>query len=214
MKPKFTLQKVENASEAQINESVQLFYDLMHTDLAAISLSGGDLSLLKLQSAAMLRAGALAGEYYTAINENGEIVGYTLWMPPGQELFSTDEQRALGLTEFMERLSDEGKEYFKTQYLVHFVEFVNSHLGPTGKKDAWWLHMAMVRPDYQGQGVLRTLFELVHSKAGDTLACTTTNAKNVPIYLALGFTHRGTKVMPSPWGDWTAYLFSLDLRNI
>ena len=45
--------------------------------------------MLKLQAAAMLRAGALAGEYYTATNEDGEIVGYTLWMPPGQELFST-----------------------------------------------------------------------------------------------------------------------------
>lgn len=40
-------------------------------------------------AAATIRAGALAGEYYTATNENGEIVGYTLWMPPGQELFST-----------------------------------------------------------------------------------------------------------------------------
>jgi len=60
-----------------------------NVDNAAISLAGGDFSLIKLQAAAMLRAGALAGEFYTATNENGEIIGYTLWMPPGQEIFST-----------------------------------------------------------------------------------------------------------------------------
>lgn len=58
-------------------------------DQGAISLSGGDSSLVRLQALAMLRAGALAGEYYIATNPAGEQIGYTLWMPPGQEMFST-----------------------------------------------------------------------------------------------------------------------------
>lgn len=58
-------------------------------DQGAISLSGGDKSLMKLQALAMLRAGILAGEYYTATNQEGKLIGYTLWMPPGREIFST-----------------------------------------------------------------------------------------------------------------------------
>lgn len=37
----------------------------------------------------MLKAGALAGEYYTATDENNDLLGFTLWMPPGDDLFST-----------------------------------------------------------------------------------------------------------------------------
>ncbi|KAF8167192.1 hypothetical protein B0H34DRAFT_680726 [Crassisporium funariophilum] len=210
---KFTVQRVEKPTEEQIAISADLFYDLMKTDLGAISLSGGDTSLIRLQAKALLRAGALVGEYYEATNADGELVGYTMWMPPGEEMFSTDEQRSLGLTEFMARLSEQGKEYYKTTYMAHFPGFVNSVLGPTGKRDAWWLHMAMVRPDYQRQGVIRALVNLVREKASknvEILACSTTTDSNVPVYLALGFTQRGTKIMPSPWGDWPVHLFSLN----
>ena len=58
-------------------------------DQGAICLLGGDTSLMKLQALAMLRAGAMAGGYYIATNPAGEQIGYALWMPPGQEMFST-----------------------------------------------------------------------------------------------------------------------------
>jgi len=209
----FTVQRVENPNEEQINISSDLFYDLMKDNQGAISLSGGDKSLMKLQALAIIRAGAFAGEYYTATNSDGELVGYALWMPPGKELFSTEEERKLGFTEFMTRLPEEGKEYFRTTYLAHFPGFVNSILGPTGKLDSWWLHMAMVRSNYQRKGITRALINVIREKAaksGDTLACSTTNDDNVPVYVALGFTHRGKKIMPSPWGDWPVHLFSLN----
>lgn len=38
---------------------------------------------------AMILACALDGEYYIATNDEDELVGYCLWMPPGKELFST-----------------------------------------------------------------------------------------------------------------------------
>ncbi|KIM38174.1 hypothetical protein M413DRAFT_247359 [Hebeloma cylindrosporum] len=188
----------------------------MHNDQGAISLSGGDVSLMKLQALAMLRAGALAGEYYIATNPAGEQIGYTLWMPPGQEMFSTDEQRKLGFAEFMNRLPQEGKDYFATTYLARLPGFVTSKLGPTGKLDSWWLHMAMVRRDYQKKGVVRSLINLVCEKAaetGGTLACATTSHENVPVYRAIGFTHLGEIVMPSPWGEWPVHLFSLNARR-
>jgi hypothetical protein len=37
----------------------------------------------------MLRAGIHSGEFYTATDKTGEVIGFSLWMPPGEELFST-----------------------------------------------------------------------------------------------------------------------------
>jgi len=213
----YTVQQVENPSEDQIIASANLFYDLMHEDKAALSLSGGDKTLIKVQAAALPRAGALAGEYYAATNGEGEIVGFTMWMPPGQDMFSTEEQRNLGFYDFMARLPEEGKEYFKTTYLAHFPGFVSGILGPTGKVDSWWMHMCMVRSDYQRKGIAKALINLVREKAkksGETLACGATDDSNVPVYKAIGFSHRGQIVIPSPWGDWPAHLFTLDTSKI
>ncbi|KAF5323291.1 hypothetical protein D9619_013512 [Psilocybe cf. subviscida] len=149
----FLLKRVENPTEAQIDTCSTLFYDLMRTNQATIALVGGDAALLKLQAAATIPAGALAGEFYVAENHDGDIVAYTLWMPPGEEIFSSlyesPEQCALGLNNFMESLFEAAKEYFRTTYhdLAEFPAFVNSILGPTGKINSWWLNMAMVHPE-------------------------------------------------------------------
>ncbi|KAJ3511538.1 hypothetical protein NLJ89_g4046 [Agrocybe chaxingu] len=154
---------------------------------------------MPLQALALLRAGVLSGEYYEATNEEGELVGYTMWMPPGQEMFSTEEQKQLGLYEFMAKLSDEAKEYYRTK----------------GKLDSWWLHMAMIRRDYQRQGVLRALLSPVREKAaaaGQYLATCTTNDDNIHVYTGLGFDFKGSTVISSPWGDWPIHVFKMDWK--
>ena len=58
--------------------------------VAVLSLSGGEPTLIPDLARATLKAGIFAaGEFYTATNDEGDIVGFTMWMPPGQELFST-----------------------------------------------------------------------------------------------------------------------------
>ncbi|KAF9055667.1 hypothetical protein BJ165DRAFT_1521662 [Panaeolus papilionaceus] len=213
----YTVQRVENPSEELISNAVDLFYSVMHQDKAALSLCGGDISLFKLQLTAMVKAIALDGEIYTATDEDGKLLGYTAWMPPGQEMFSTEQQRALGLNEFLSRISPAGMDYFKNTYLARFPAFVNQHLGPTGKIDSWWLHNAAVVPEHQRKGIARALVNLVKEKAkakGEVLATSTTTDSNVPVYVGLGFHHHGTLPMPSPWGDWPLHVFSLDTSKL
>ena len=63
---------------------------LHNQDVAVLSLAGGEPALIPDMIRATLKAGIFAaGEYYTASNEKGEMVGFTMWMPPGQEMFST-----------------------------------------------------------------------------------------------------------------------------
>ncbi|KAI0929819.1 hypothetical protein AcW1_008661 [Taiwanofungus camphoratus] len=87
-------------------------------------------------------------------------------------------------------------------------------MGRTGKVDSWWLNMIQVHPDRQRQGIATALIGLVREKAkrkGETLALSTSNPSNVPIYKAIGFDLKGDRIMPSPWGDWP--LFALDTRD-
>ena len=52
-------------------------------------LVGGDVSLLPLLGRAMIHAIVSAGEYYNAIDESGDLIGFAAWMPPGRDLFET-----------------------------------------------------------------------------------------------------------------------------
>ncbi|KAF8195073.1 hypothetical protein BJ912DRAFT_164291 [Pholiota molesta] len=211
----FTVQRVENPTDEQLCQAVDLFHELMQHDRSAISISGGDRSLMRLQALTMLRACSLRGEYYTATNTDQELVGFAAWTPPGQDMFNSKEERSHAFGEFMLRVSDEGRQYFAT-YIPTFSAFVDAILGPNGKRDSWWLHMTGVRRDYQKKGILRKLINLVQEKAsmgGDSLGCTATDDANVPVYIALGFTRLGQTIMPSPWGDWPAHLFSLNTSS-
>ncbi|KAI0697360.1 hypothetical protein BC835DRAFT_1472786 [Cytidiella melzeri] len=206
-----TIQRVEQPSVSRLEEAVELFYSLMKGDVALKSLVGGEPEKIGDMGRAMLRAGVHSGEYYEAVDANGGLVGFLMTMPPGQDLFSTQEQRALGLTEFMENLSPEGKEYYRTTYLAEFPAFVNSCLGPTGKLDSWYIHMVMVSPEHQWKGVGKSLINQVVEKAsrsGDVVALSTTTALNATIYQKCGFTLLGHKIMPSQWGEWPLYIFS------
>ncbi|EGO00642.1 hypothetical protein SERLA73DRAFT_178507 [Serpula lacrymans var. lacrymans S7.3] len=214
--PQVTVQRVERPSETQIEASVALFVSCMKDNIAALSLSGCDATLLDPMARSTLMAGILAGEYYNATDESGDVVGFALWMPPGEEMFSKPEQRELGLNDFMARLPEVGRDYYKNTYSAVFLDFVSSCLGPTGKRDAWWLHMLMVHPERQRQGIGRALVGPVLEKAtqkGEVLALSTTTHTNVPIYTAMGFKEMGGRTVPSPLGEWPLHVFSLDTRT-
>ncbi|KAJ3552832.1 hypothetical protein NM688_g3942 [Phlebia brevispora] len=210
--PGVRLQHVVNPAVTQVDAAVDLFVDLMKDDPSLLSLVGGDALLMAPLSRAMLRAGIHSGQYYEATHEQDGLVGYMVTMPPGKDLLSTDEQRALGLTDFMSKLSSEGKEYYKAVYLTQFPAFVNACLGPTGKRDSWYINMLMVRREYQGHGIGKDLVNLICEKAslkGDTVALSTTTDLNATIYQKMGLTLLDRKIMPSPWGDWPLYILSL-----
>ncbi|KAI0697346.1 hypothetical protein BC835DRAFT_1526866 [Cytidiella melzeri] len=137
-------------------------------------------------------------------------------MPPGQDLFSTEEQRALGLTELTslqkgKSTTEQPIQMRPSQYLAEFPAFVNFCLGPT--LDSWYIHMVMVSPEHQWKGVGKSLINQVVEKAsrrsGDVIAMSTTTALNAMIYQKCGLTLLGHEIMPSQWGDWPLYIFSL-----
>ncbi|KAI0078576.1 hypothetical protein K474DRAFT_1660152 [Panus rudis PR-1116 ss-1] len=210
------VRQIRNPTEKQIVESGEICAQLMKSDGAALALSGGDPELIEMMVRLVVRACVLEGNYYAATNEKGEILGYSAVMPKGKELFATEEQRNLGLNEYMSRLSEEAKEYYKKVYMAEFPGFVGECLAPFKMVDVWWTHHLMVRPEYQRRGIGTALIRLSESQAlaaGDTVAIGATKQVNADIYSRLGYKVRGHKSMKSPWVDWEMWILRLEPDN-
>ncbi|KAI0831695.1 hypothetical protein BC628DRAFT_1310791, partial [Trametes gibbosa] len=180
------------------------------------SMSGGDISIFPLQARAMIREGIIWGEFWTA-EEDGELVGFMTWTPPGVEPKIPCDERAKLSADFFNAVSEEGKEYVRSAMGPQFRDILTQALGENGKDEGWWLRIAMVRPDKQGQGIARKLFEPMRQKAAERnehIACSTTTSLNVKIYQALGFELRGSRLMPCKWGDWTLYVLQLKPKAV
>jgi hypothetical protein len=53
------------------------------------ALVGNDVELLPYLARAMIGASTVDGELYIATDDAGDLVGFSVWMPSGKELFST-----------------------------------------------------------------------------------------------------------------------------
>jgi len=211
-----TIQRVEKPTEELVEEAVTLFKGLMVKDPATHAFTTGKPELIDAMARAMIKPNALiAGEMYTATDEKGDLIAFTLWLPPGQNVWTTEEQRQMGLYQFLGSLSDEGRDYYSNVLGKEFPKVADEFIGmEQAETNTYWCSFAMVREDYQQKGVLRALFELVFPKGkelGKTMAVATTNLRNVAIYEKLGFTTRGERLMKSPWGDWSVWVFSREV---
>ncbi|OBZ73322.1 hypothetical protein A0H81_06837 [Grifola frondosa] len=212
-----TIQELSNPTEEFVEEAAKLFSILMVADPAAIALTGGNIGLIPTMARAMIKPAALlAGDVYTATDENGVLIGFTIWIRPGEVLFATEEQRAMGFYGFLDKLSDEGKVYYPQVLGKDFPKFIDESVGvPSTEMASYWCYFAMVRADYQGKGVAKALFGLAYEKAkknGDMMALATTNVRNVAIYEKIGMKVKGHTVMPSPWKEWPAWTFARDTK--
>ncbi|EPS99788.1 hypothetical protein FOMPIDRAFT_87425 [Fomitopsis schrenkii] len=199
-----------HVSAQQLDAFEAIFVININDDPAAISMCGGNRSLIGPMARAMIRAATLGGEIYAA-SKAARIVGYAVWMPPGQELLSTPEQRRLGWDEWFTTVSEEGRDWFTKVYPKEVSAFMNGIFGATGKLESWYLNVIMVRPEHQGQGIATQFIDIVREKAsqqGKMMSLSTDNPANVPIYKALRFDLRGEKMIPSPWGDWPLFVFT------
>ncbi|KAH9914379.1 uncharacterized protein BXZ73DRAFT_106621 [Epithele typhae] len=184
---------------------------------ASLALTGGDMTRVARLGGLMIRPISLlsgVGHAYTARDEIGALVGFLLFTLPGQLMLSTDEQRKMGMYEYMADLSPEVQEYFAETMGKEVPKLNDQMFGiEAAERTTYWCNMAMVRAEYQGKGIAKRMFQMAFDEAaklGATVALTTTNRVNVPIYEKIGFTLRGEKTVPSPWVNWMMWYFSKD----
>ncbi|KAM5531436.1 hypothetical protein V8D89_014893 [Ganoderma adspersum] len=214
--PDVTIELAVNPTERLAEEAIEIFSGLMRADPCSIALTGGDISLLPDFGGVMIRSLMLSpgvSHVYTARDDSGALIGFTIFALPGQLMCSTDEQIKNGrMPEYMNKLSPEGKAYY-AETMGKEVPIANdAAFGmEAAERNTYWCNLAMVRADHQGNGIAKAMFKLAFeeaSKTGATVALTTTNIRNVPIYEKIGLKLYGEKKFPSPWVEWTLWFFA------
>jgi len=166
---------------------------------------GGNWSLHPLLLRAMLRAAALEDAVYIVMNEDtSEIVTVALWFPPGKQLFATEQQRALGFNDFMNKISPEAKKWWTTSYATLVNEFRREIFTEEEATRRWWCSLFTTDPSYQRRGFGTAIIDFIYNKAaakGGFLGLMTDREVNVPKYFAMGFHERGRTVGEAPTGD-------------
>ncbi|RDX40724.1 hypothetical protein OH76DRAFT_308727 [Lentinus brumalis] len=210
--PNVTFEFVDHPTE----EAKEVFAGVMKHDPVAKCLTGGDLNLIPLLGLTFLRALLLSpgvSHMFTARDDTGALVGFTVFTLPGQLMLSTQEQRENAkLSEFASQLSEAGREFYAETMDKLIPKANDKAFGiEDSERNTYWCNFAMVRSDYQGKGVAKALFGLAFKEAdklGATVALTTTNEINVPIYEKIGFQQPDEKVTyMSPWTEWYLWFF-------
>ncbi|KAI0331527.1 hypothetical protein GY45DRAFT_1322094 [Cubamyces sp. BRFM 1775] len=160
----------------------------------------------------------VSGELYTARDEDGNLVGFTVWAPPGRTAFDTPEQLEMGFTEFLSQIDEEGKKFQTHLFQEILPAWLARDFGvEDAEREYYWCWFAMVREDQQNKGTCRALFDLTYEKArltAATMALITDSRDNVAKYEKLGFTERGEQKVSSPYGDWTLWCMSRETKAI
>lgn len=215
----FTVEHVEKPSDSMLEEAIKIFCDLVPEDPMTISLIGGDPSLTTVMARAMIKPQALvSGEMYAAMDKSGTLVGFTLWLRPGRDMydFEGDQETEMGLDEFKSKLSDGGK-YFDEVLGKEFPKVIDSFTGiEDTPRNTYWCNFAFVRADWHGKGVAKAMFTIACEKAkeiGVPLGLVTANSRNLKIYERMGFELKGHKLMSSPWRPWDAWVFLKETKT-
>ncbi|KZT23823.1 hypothetical protein NEOLEDRAFT_1135981 [Neolentinus lepideus HHB14362 ss-1] len=202
----FIVKHLHSPTDAQVDHMVALAdraYGQNHPSQKAMV--GGDWSLHPILLRAMLRAGALEDVIYVVMNKHTEeIVTVSLWFPPGRQLFSTDDQKALGFNDFMTKISPEAKKWWSTTYVTLLRDFRRDIFSDEEGTRRWWCPWFTTDPNFQQRGFGTALITTIYNKAalhGGFLGLMTDREVNVPKYLAMGFGIRGRINADAPTGD-------------
>ncbi|KAI0370704.1 hypothetical protein BV20DRAFT_238186 [Pilatotrama ljubarskyi] len=214
--PNITIQHVKSPGEELLQEATNIYVDTLQDDPTLVGATAGHLDRAPQIILAVLKPIALvSGEFYAATDENGELVGFTAWVPPGRSTFDTEEQAAMGLNSFMESLHPDARgPYLKTvnEDMPHFIDRAMGM--PSAEKACYWCWFAGVKPEYQRKGIFRSMLELVTAKAkaqGATMGVLTSNIRNTELLERLGgFVNKGHTKVNAPWGEWEFWCLAKD----
>ncbi|EPS99419.1 hypothetical protein FOMPIDRAFT_1050695 [Fomitopsis schrenkii] len=217
--PNIRIVEVKEPTDAMIEQAVEVTALVLKDDDSCFIWTGGKPELLPEFMSAIIRASWLcegAGETYVALDEDGTLVGYSQWIPPGRDLWDSEDQRQLGYYDFMAKLSDEGKKYFEESLGNFFPKYLDEAFGmPQSQTKTHFCNLAMVRPECQKKGIATAMFKLAYDRAkqtGATLALSTGISHNVTVYEHIGMTLVGHRSWDSPWGEWRSWAFEWKTR--
>ncbi|KAA1474026.1 hypothetical protein DENSPDRAFT_840566 [Dentipellis sp. KUC8613] len=199
----YTIRLVRELTNAQVDEVVALSVRAFKDDPTTRILTGDNSDLVDPLFRSIVRAGELCGAIYLATNKSGSVLAVGLWFGPGQELWSTVEQRELGFNDLFARLSLDTQKWWTEVYGPRLAEFLRGCIG-NKKRESWYANLIATDPHWQRHGIATALVEVVYQRAiadKTILALCTSNETNTVVYQRMGFEVKGRVDLPSPRGE-------------
>ncbi|KAF5368093.1 hypothetical protein D9758_004418 [Tetrapyrgos nigripes] len=206
------VQRITKMTDAEVDYLAALMKEEYTGQFAVLILVGGDWSLAEEFWTALTRAVLLEGHLYAIKNEEGKIVSAGHWFPPGQGLFKTDVQRALGFNAFFKKLSPEFQEWYTKTYPETVAREAPRFWRKEELNNRWWCNSLVTDHRYQNRGYATAILKTVFRKAvegGNIIGLGTDTELNVKKYEAMGLRCRGYYILPTPTSkDLTSYVLS------
>ncbi|EJD46598.1 hypothetical protein AURDEDRAFT_164420 [Auricularia subglabra TFB-10046 SS5] len=198
-----TLHLVSTPTDGEIEHMADVLHESFVKGYFGGALGTSELSraLLKHHIAAALVDPA--GELWIAKSDeddDGKVIGVAVWFGPGAVYLATPEQRAVGWDQLYGQL-DSDKQAWWDYFLDAFDALTETTLGVGVKRDAYHLQVIGILASRRRQGLGRSFFRAVESKAKEPGVCTcmeTIGDGAVPVYEALGYEVKGPVPLKSP----------------
>ncbi|KAJ7057057.1 hypothetical protein C8F01DRAFT_342102 [Mycena amicta] len=190
--------RVQEPTDAQFDQVVEIILKAFAADVAVQSMSGGgNPALAREDTQAISRAGFLEGCVLLAVDYSVsvDVLGVALAFGPGNDLYVTEAQRALGFDAVAAKYTEEMKHWW-ADFIQNSRKFKDDTVGSDRILQSWYAVKIATDPARQGQGVGTALVKALCEKAevdGVPLFLNAMTESNVTWYKKLGFKAKGTR---------------------
>ncbi|KAJ6541353.1 hypothetical protein B0H19DRAFT_1173005 [Mycena capillaripes] len=188
--------RVQEPTDGQFDQLVDILMNAFAKDLVVQSMSGGNAELAREATQAIYRAGLLEGCVLLAVDSvSTDVLGVALGFGPGNGLYMTEAQRALGFDAVTAKYTEEMKEWW-AEFIQESRKLKEDTVGSDSILQAWYADNIATDPAQQGRGVGTALVKALCEKAKDDgvpLFLNAMTASNVAWYKKLGFEAKGTR---------------------
>ncbi|KAJ7343789.1 hypothetical protein DFH08DRAFT_871273 [Mycena albidolilacea] len=187
---------VQEPTDAQFDQLVKILLKAFAKDVVVQSMSGGNAELAREGTQAIYRAGFLEGCVLLAVDSaSKDLLGVALGFGPGNGLYMTEAQRALGFDAVSAKYTDEMKQWWG-EFIQQSRKLKEDTVGSDRILQSWYADNIATDPARQGRGVGTALVKALCEKAkedGVPLFLNAMTESNVAWYKKLGFEAKGTR---------------------
>jgi len=185
-------------TDAEVKAVIKVTMDAFAKDPFVSAGTGGQLSNLPLYekfTACFVNGAAVDGEIWVA-EKQGEVVGTSIWFPPGTEFMGSEKQReAVNLDGYLGMLKPEVADWFMGFFIPNIDELCAESLGgSTARAEAHHLQILGVSPTSRRQGIGKALFFAGANEAfaqNKRVVWETSTAPNLALYQSWGAESKG-----------------------